>query len=459
MDNLHILIIDDDEGIRDDLGTFFLEQGYRIFKAALPSEAFKLLASEVIDIVILDFRLPEMDGIEVLKRIKADYPGIEVIMITGHGDTRTIVQSMRAGAFDFFTKPFRMFEVQNAIERTRKFLTLKCKLETANFNYSVVAKELENRLNHPLIGESKAIRDTMELMSKVAETYDTSVLITGESGTGKELVARGIHYLSRRKKNNFCEVNCSAIPESLFESEFFGHAKGTFTGACRNRTGYFEAANGGTLFLDEIGDIPMQYQPKLLRAIEEKTIKRLGTQKNLPVDVRIISATNRNLEELVEQGRFRLDFLHRTNTFIIHLAPLRERAEDIPLLLEYFTDQFAGKLRKSIARIDPTVVQSLKQYEFAGNVRELKNLVERAVILCNGSELTPGHFSNPSYAPITICRDTGGDENGFNLDLIMERTIVAALKKAANKSDAAKLLGISRQALDRKIEKYNIFWE
>jgi DNA-binding NtrC family response regulator len=456
MNRLHILILDDDEGIRNDLGEFFLEQGYAVLKAGLPSEAFAILAQQEMDVMLLDAKLPEMDGLDVLKTIKASFPDIEVIMITGHGETRSVVDAMRLGAFDFFTKPFSMLEVQNAIERTQKFFALQQRLKAVETSYALIVNEFQKKLRHPIIGESRAIKTALELMAKVAQTDDTAVLITGESGTGKELAARGIHALSRRKEHLFCEVNCSAIPESLFESELFGHRKGAFTGASEERIGYLEAAHHGTLFLDEIGNIPLSYQIKLLRVIEDKTCKRLGSQKDFSVDVRIISATNQNLEHLVQENQFRLDLLHRLNTFVIHLLPLRERPEDIPLLLDYYTTYFARNLSKPITGIAPQVLTACKSYHFPGNVRELKNLVERAVILCDGKKLTLRHFSLPSKPEqsLTPAKTT---EDSFNLEQLVKQTISNALHQTDhNKSEAAKLLGISRQALDRKLEKYEL---
>lgn len=456
---LQMLILDDDPEIRQDLVDFFVRQGAKVFEAGRPSIALKLLEQQEFDIVILDLKLPEMDGIEVLKRIKTEWPDIEVIMITGHGDTRNIVEAMRLGALDFFTKPFRSVDVQAAIERTQKFLALQQRLKTVGSTYALMLKELQHQLHHPLIGESQAQKHILTLMSNVAQTDDTSILITGESGVGKGLVARGIHALSCRKDAYFAEVNCSTIPEGLFESELFGHKKGAFTGAVEDRIGYLEAAHKGTLFLDEIGDMPLMYQVKLLKVIEDKTFKRLGSHKETTVDVRIIAATNHDLDAMVQQKRFRLDLLHRLNTFLIQLPPLRERPEDIPLLLNYYTNVFAQKLRKPIHGIEPEVVESALDYPFPGNIRELKNLVERAVILCDDGRLTARHLTFPTVPTTTTPRsrvmDNMDKADSLYLDRLIKTAILTALRRAGNnKSEAARLLGISRQSLERRLEKY-----
>jgi DNA-binding NtrC family response regulator len=454
---LQILILDDDPGIRQDLSGFFVGQGATVFEAGLPSEALAILERHDLDVAIVDLKLPEMDGLEVLKRIKAAWPDIEVIMITGHGDTRSIVEAMQLGAFDFFAKPFRLFDIQAAIERTQKFVAIQQRLKTAEFNYALVMRELQQELQHPLIGESPANKAILELMAKVAQAETTSVLITGESGTGKGLVARGIHALSPRKAAYFCEVNCSAIPESLFESELFGHKKGAFTGASEDRAGYVEAAHKGTLFLDEIGDMPLTYQVKLLKVIEDKTVKRLGAQKELTVDIRVISATNQDLDEQVRQKRFRLDLLHRLNTFVIHLTPLRDRPDDIPLLLDYYVNIFARKLRKPVHGVEPDVVAAALHYSFPGNIRELKNLVERAVILCDGGRLTTRHLMFPPERISPEEKITASGPELFNLEQLIKTTIQQAMGTTdGNKSKAARLLGLSRQALDRRLEKYDL---
>jgi len=373
----------------------------KTFSAELPSLAFDILKKNKIDIVVLDLRLPEMNGLDVLKEIKKLHPGIEVIIITGHGDMDSVIKAMRLGAIDFFTKPFRLIEVQNAIERTKKFIYLQKKLNEIKMNYSLVSKELKEKFGNNIIGKSKEIKNVLNLMVKVAKAGNTSVLITGESGTGKELVARGIHSLSDRKDHYFYAVNCSAVPENLFESSFFGHKKGAFTGANEDKKGWFEIASGGTLFLDEIGDMPAAQQSKFLRVLEEKKITKVGSHIEIPVDVRIIAATNKDAKKLITNNVLRADLYHRLSSFEINIPPLRERIEDIPLLLDHFIELFSVNLKKNIEGINKNALEKLMAYDFPGNIRELKNMIEKAVILCDGDKLAAGYFgfADEEYYP------------------------------------------------------------
>jgi len=340
-ETLSILIVDDEQGYRNELTEFFSDNQFQVHTAALPSEALKVLTTNDIDIVILDIRLPEMSGLDLLRLIKSDYPDIEIIMISGHGDMDSVIQAMRNGATDFFSKPFKMLEILSAIERSKRFIMLNSKLREVEQNFLRVSRQLNDNFGHGIIGQSRAMKQVMDMIGKVSISDSTSVLITGESGTGKELVARAIHLLSPRRDKYFYAVNSSAITETLFESEFFGHTKGAFTGASENKTGWFEVANKGTLFLDEIGDLPMALQIKFLRVLEERKISRVGATKEIDIDVRIIAATHQNLELLTEEKRFRLDLFHRLNSFVIQLPPLRERKEDIPLLLKYFVADYS----------------------------------------------------------------------------------------------------------------------
>jgi len=456
MKNLSILVIDDEQGIRNELVEYFTENNYDVYNSAHPSNGLQILQNHKIDIVVLDIKLPEMDGLTVLKKIKEQFPDIEVIMITGHGDTQNIIQSMRLGAFDFFMKPFRILDIQRAIERTEKFIRLANRLKKAEIAYHLVSKELQHAIGKKIIGQSAAVKKVMDLMSTVAEFDSTAVLISGESGTGKELVARGIHYLSQRKNNYFFPVNCSAVPINLFESEFFGHKKGAFTGANENRMGYFEIANHGTLLLDEIGDLPLPLQSKFLRVIEEKKVRKIGADNDTATDVRIVSATNRNIEKMIEKKEFRLDLYHRINTFRIDIPPLRDRREDIRPLLEYFLELYSEKLRRPIKKVDAAIYEALNSYPFWGNVRELQNMVERAVILCNGSSLKPAHFIINKYGD---CKTGSQAKTNDIFDLRRQEIILIkkALEKTANnKAQAAKLLNINWNALNRRMKKYHI---
>jgi len=456
MSLLNILILDDEVGIRQELEDFFTISDYSVKTASKPSEAFQILQKNEIDIAIVDVQLPEMSGLEVLKKIKKTYPEIEVIMITGHGDMDVVIQSLRAGAFDYFKKPFRIMEIKNSVEKTKKFIELNKKLVSAKQTSSFLSQELNAQIGTSLIGKSRQIQMVIDLINKVAKFDDTSVLITGESGTGKELVARSIHLLSNRNNTYFYPVNCSAVPENLFESEFFGHKKGSFTGATENKQGWFEIAHRGTLFLDEIGDMPLSQQIKFLRVLEDKKIRKIGSHQEINVDVRIVSATNKNLKDLTEKSQFRLDLFHRLNMFSIHIPPLRDRKEDIPILLEYFSKEFSQKMRKPIHKIENEVYSVLSEYKFSGNVRELKNLVERAVILSGDGILHLKHF------PILkkeVMKNSISDSEDFCFDLEKnEKNLInkALFKSKYNKTKASELLNISWYALNRKMKKFGL---
>lgn len=454
--NLHILILDDEKLVQDEFEMYLREPNFILFKSGCPSEAFNIIKHSEIDIVILDIYLPEMDGFAVLDRIKKEYPDIEVIMISGSNEVESVINSMRLGAIDFFTKPFCFEDVERAIERTRKFVGLTRRLKETQHSFSIIHKEFQKRLGCEIIGDSPQIKNLIHLIGKVAQTENTSVLITGESGTGKELVARAIHYLSSRKNNCFYAVNCSAIPETLFESEFFGHTKGAFTGASETKTGWFEAANKGTLFLDEIGDMQLRLQTKFLRVLEDRKIRKIGSNVEIPFDARIIAATNQNIDSLFLGKGFRQDLYHRLSSFVINIDPLRNRKGDIALLINYFVGYFSDMMGKSINEVDEIVLHRMLEYDFPGNVRELKNMVERAVILCDTNKLTLRHFQfsgkdcKTSYNSELI-------EEELDLQKIERKCIIRALKKANyNKSKAAGLLRISWQSLDRRIKKHNI---
>jgi DNA-binding NtrC family response regulator len=454
--NLRILILDDEKLVRDELEEFLIDPNFSVFKAGSPSEAFDIMDKNDIHIAIIDINLPEMSGLEVLEKVKHDFPEIEVIMISGYSEMDSVIHAMRLGASDFFTKPFRLSDVESAIERTKKFVHLNKSLIEVKRNFSIISEEFQKAMGYEIIGDSPQMRNLMNLIGKVAKTENTSVLITGESGTGKELVARAIHYLSSRKENYFYAVNCSAIPESLFESEFFGHTKGAFTGAANSKVGWFEAANKGTLFLDEIGDMQLNLQTKFLRVLEDRKIMKVGSNIEIPFDTRIIAATNQNIEGLYSEKGFRLDLYHRISSFIIHLEPLRNRKEDIPLLLDYFVKYFNRVMGKNITEIDGAVIRRLLSYEFPGNVRELKNMVERAVILCDLNQLSLSHFQLTHSKGENRNNNYSRDES-LDLELVEMDCIKKALERSNNnKSKAADLLNITWQSLDRRIKKYKI---
>lgn len=457
MESLSILILDDEKVFRDEIREFLENESFTVNAADKPSEAFKILEKLHVDVLILDLRLPEMDGFAVLEKVKQLYPHIEVIMITGHGDMDAVIQAMRMGAVEFFPKPFRLLDMKAAIKRTRRFIDLAHKLNEVNKSYELLSRDLMSNFGYEIIGTSKPIQQVIDLMRKVAQVNNTSVLITGESGTGKELVARGIHYLSSRRDSYFHAVNCSAIPETLFESEFFGHKKGAFTGANEDKAGWFEIANGGSLFLDEIVDMHPNMQSKLLRVLEERKIRRLGAVSEISIDVRIIAATNQNIADLIEMNKFRNDLYFRVNSFEIYIPPLRERPEDIPVLLKYYTDSLSKKMNKKISGVDSKVISAALNYPFPGNVRELRNMVERAIILADGDRLTLNEFTFAGLKPVDKEPEMAGVEELFDLDEIEKRAIIKALKNTNYvKSDAAQLLNITRQSLDRRLEKHNI---
>jgi DNA-binding NtrC family response regulator len=377
-------------------------------------------------------------------------------MITAHGEMDSVIRCMRLGAIDFFNKPFRIRDLDRAILKTRTYLQFQLKLRTCTTTLSRVSNELTPFIGHKIIGESRHMQEIVRFMCNVSSSGNTTVLITGESGTGKELIARGIHYLSDRKKHPFHSINCASIPEELFESEFFGHAKGAFTGAIGEKAGWFEASHRGTLFMDEIGDLKLNNQPKFLRVLDDLVITRLGSTKGVKIDVRVIAATNKSLEKLVEQNLFRPDLFYRLNSFIIHIPPLRERKEDIIPLFHHFLQNYAASIEKNIEDVDARVFEWITEYSFPGNVRELKHIVERAIILCNGTKLDLSHFVNPGkkYNREQLAKSVGETTSLHDLE---RQTIILSLKQAKFiKSHAARLLNISRQALDRKIEKFNI---
>ncbi len=462
--NVKILIVDDEPRVADEIEEFLVTKKFIVFKASAPSIAFKLLESNTINIVILDIKLPEMDGLDVLVKIKDKYPEIEVIMISGHGDMDTVIKAMRNGASDYFAKPFRLFDINNAITRTQRYLELNRKLKSAKQNVDELSRKLMLSIGTQLLGNSDSMKYLVSMMTKVASSSNTSVLILGESGTGKELVANGIHQLSKRSSDMFYSVNCSAVPESLFESEFFGHKKGAFTGAIEDKSGWFEIADNGTLFLDEISDMPLGQQAKLLRVLEERVVSKVGSRESKKVDVRVIAASNTKLESLATENKFRLDLYHRLSVFVITIPPLRERKDDIPLLFDYYLKQYNSQMEKNVSNTESSVINTLMNYDFPGNIRELKNIVERAVILCDGDTILNEHISF-SGSKIKLTTDIGettknqilNETDNLDLEYHEKRLIDRALKKSHNnKSKAATLLNVTWQALDRRMKKFGL---
>ena len=461
MEPSRILILDDEHSRL--ISHYLSKMGFLTYQAERPSKAFTILEREKVNLALVDINLPEMSGVDVIRKIQSEHPGIITVAVTGSTEISMVINCFRAGARDFLPKPFNYDSLKEVIERTNSFQKLQGKLQNQPVNYRHIQSPLNQKFPVELIGVSSGIKKVIHLAARVADTHDTSVLITGESGTGKELVAHSIHALSHRAERFFHCVNCSAIPETLFESEFFGYKKGSFTGAIANTSGWFEAADKGTLFLDEIAELPMHMQAKFLRVLDDKMISKIGTTDETQLDVRIIAATNQNLEELVRKKAFREDLYHRLNSFHIHIPPLRERKEDILELINFFIRHFSKYFGKTISHVDEKVYHTLYGYDFPGNVRELKNMIERALILCDQSTLYADDFFVPTQAEKAMSsahRSHDSLSEVLDLDRLEEQAILKALQKSRyNRSKAALLLNISRQTLNRKIQKYQLLPE
>ena len=449
-----ILIVDDEKSILDLLSMVFKKEGYVIYTALSSQKALEILDEHDIDLVITDIRMPGMSGLDLLFHIKENYPDIPIIMITAYGSTREAVRALKAGALDYITKPFDIDElkivVRNALHKRH--------LEQENIH---LKKELSKRYSFEnIIGKSKKMQEIFNLIEKIAPT-DATVLICGESGTGKELVAKAIHYKSLRRNNKFVSINCGALPENLLESELFGHVKGSFTGAYSDKRGLFEVANKGTILLDEIGEMSPMTQVKLLRALQERKIRRVGGVEEIEIDVRIIAATNQNLKEKIKKGEFREDLFYRLNVISITIPPLRERKEDIPLLVEHFIEKYSKQFQKDKKKVSLEVMKVFQDYHWPGNIRELENVIERAMALAQGDKITIDDIPKEIIYPATVEMPITIPEEGFNLNSHLEelsrRYIEYALIKAdRNIKRAAELLGISYRSLRHYINKYQI---
>jgi DNA-binding NtrC family response regulator len=454
--NRTILVVDDERDICKEIKEFLQGNHLQVKTAETPSEAFRILLKYPVDITILDICLPEMSGLEVLKQIRHYNLSTEVIVMSGHGDMDAVITALRLGAIDFFKKPFHFSEMMETIEKAIRLRSIRGQMNVATIENPVEGAPGRNQL-HPIIATCPSMKAVVNKMRLVARSRDTTVLITGESGTGKELIARGIHAMSCRENMPFYPVNCSSIPDELFESEFFGYKKGAFTGAVNDKGGWFEAADRGTLFLDEIGDLKYHQQSKLLRVLDDKMICRLGSSVLHKVDIRIIAATNQDLEALVQQKLFRSDLFHRLNTFVLHVPPLRERIEGIPILFDTYLAYYAFKLEIPVPEVDPAITDSLLKYDFPGNVRELMHMIERALILCDGGKLTIDHFDHLELKLKGSSVPVSRPQPAQKLYETDKESIESALRDAGyNKSQAARLLGLSRQALDRRIVKLGI---
>jgi DNA-binding NtrC family response regulator len=445
-----ILVVDDEKNIRTGLGKSLELEGYEIYLAENGNEALKEMLKVSIDLVVTDLKMPGMSGDELLKKIINAYPTVPVIILTGHGTVENAVNSMRNGAFDFLTKPVNLDRLSLLVKRalsTRKLIA----------EHEALQKEverLEKRKNQSIIGRSGALNHVMDLINQVAQTK-VSVLITGESGVGKELVADAIHNSSTRHDKPFIKVHCAALSESLLESELFGHEKGAFTGASSQRKGRFELADGGTIFLDEIGEINPSVQIKILRVLQEKSFERVGGEKTIKVDARVIAATNRDLKEEVEKGNFREDLYYRLNVVNIHVPPLRERKDDIPMLAAAFIEQFARENEKSINGIENKASTMLYNYSWPGNIRELRNCLESAVVLSKKNIIGPEDLP----AAVRINEEEGVIRIELGSSMAeAEKIIIRQTLKGVNnnKSRAADILGIGRKTLHRKIHDYGL---
>jgi two-component system nitrogen regulation response regulator NtrX len=445
-----IMIVDDEPSIRTSLEGVLEDEGYKAIAASSGEEALKIMEEEVPDLVFLDIWMPGIDGIETLKRMRELHPGLQVIMISGHGTIETAVSATKLGAFDFIEKPL-------SLEKT--LLTVKNAFNYRRLKDENIILRQQAKGQYKLTGKGPAIRQLQETIERVAPTQAT-VLITGENGTGKELVARAIHHLSPRNTRPLVEVNCAAIPEDLIESELFGHERGAFTGANERRRGRFDMANNGTLFLDEIGDMSLKTQAKILRILEEQRFERVGGTKTFQVDVRIIAATNKDLKQEIEEGWFREDLYYRLNVIPLQVPPLRERTEDIPSLVEDFLEEFARESSIAKKSVADDVISVLQRQPWPGNVRELKNFIERLVILVSDEVIELQHLPASfleSYDPVTAINVL--DQANFKEAKIQFEKEYLRKKLAEynwNISKTAGAIGIERSHLHRKLKAYGI---
>jgi DNA-binding NtrC family response regulator len=438
---ISILIVDDEESVRDSLYNWFSEDGYRVECAENANKALAALESENFNIILADIKMPGMDGLEMLKRIKTLKKDSIIIMMTAFATIDTAVQALKDGAFDYVTKPFDPDDLSHLIRNASKQISLS--FENEALKERVVS--LENIDN--LIGDSEAMKKVFKEIESVSQS-NSSVIITGESGTGKELIAKAIHSNSARRYFPLVSVHCGALTESLLESELFGHEKGAFTGAVYNRKGRFEMADSGSIFLDEIATISPKMQVELLRVLENKTFMRVGGNKEIKSDFRVICATNRNLKQMVEEGTFREDLYYRLNVVNIQVPPLRERLEDIPLLVEYFIKKYCTSMNRTFITVDHAAMKKLESFDYPGNIRELENMIERAIVIGNGKKIT---VKDLPPEKLTL-------KQGFeSLDDQEKNHITQILKKYDwNISRSAKALQVDRVTLYNKIKKYNL---
>ena len=453
-----VLVVDDEESIREFLEIMLRKEGYEVTCAEDGQQALDVIKRKTFDLVISDLQMPNLTGLELLKQVRDAYPDLLFMMITAFGTTDTAVEAMKLGAYDYITKPFKIDEVRLNIANALRSRNLEVENRT-------LKKELSREYSFQnLVGNSETMHRIYEMIRRVSQT-PTNVLVTGESGTGKEMVAKAIHYNGPLKERPFVTVNCGAIPESLMESEMFGHKKGSFTGAIADKTGLFEVADGGTLFLDEVGELPLTIQVKMLRAIQERVIRRVGGTEDQKVEVRIIAATNRELEDMVKKSTFRQDLFYRLNVINIKTPALRERSEDIPNLANHFLKKYNDRLAKTISGISAEAMDMLKKYDYPGNVRELENIIERTVALEGGAtilpESLPPFVNTPSGRKMASTHEIQVTSDGLDLDKVMgqieKELLIKAIHAAGGvKKRAAKLLNITFRSMRYRVEKYSL---
>ncbi len=443
-----VLIVEDEETLRSSLRMALISEGYNLLCSASGEEALKTVEKELVDLAILDIRLPGMDGLQTMERIRKLDPTILTIVMTGYADVETAVRAMKMGAYDYINKPFELDEMKLIIFKALE--TQKLRMELTRLRRG----RMERWTEAGIIAASERMKEVLDLVEKVSQTPKTSVLIQGETGTGKELIAHAIHNRSSRSNKPLMDLNCSAIPENLMEAHIFGHEKGAFTDAKTQNKGLFELADGGTVFLDEIGDLSLSLQPKLLRFLETQTFKRVGGTLDLKVDVRIIAATNKNLVQATKDKSFREDLYYRLKVMEIHIPPLKQRKDDIIPLTYSFLNHFNQEFKKGIEGISPKAESLLEAYDWPGNVRELKNSIERAVLLAGGGQILPQHLpweirgKEVEEAPAQYRLD-------YSLEEMERMHILNVLRETGgNKSLAARRLGISRSTLREKLIKY-----